>query len=152
MQVEGHPAFGRGTVRAARINELLGNGSWSWCGIATFYIVVAVLGITTLYVLHWTGVVDGISKVAGWILATLVPGGLTLLKLLLEVQNLDPINGMCPTAPCKAGQGKLFSASYTAIFSLLQGCCNYLSSVHVPTSAETKQCLFAMNCGGADFH
>lgn len=85
-QVEGHPAFGRGAVRAARIHRVLEDPTWNWCGLATFYIVIAAGGIVLLYALHWTGLISSISSWLGWVVATLVPGNLTLLKLLLQVQ------------------------------------------------------------------
>lgn len=84
-QVERHQAFGRGAVRAARINELLEDSSWNWCGLATFYVFVTLMGFIAVYVLHWTNAIPDISISVRWILATLVPGGLTLLKMLLKV-------------------------------------------------------------------
>lgn len=85
-QVEAHPAFGRGTVRAARINKLLMDPSWNWCGFANFYTGVAVLGIVVLVVLDQSNANSGFSNATRWTSATLVlPGVLTLLKLLFQV-------------------------------------------------------------------
>lgn len=74
-------------MRAARINKLLEDPSWNWCGLVTFYIVVTALGFIALLLLNWTGVVADISKSLGWAFATVVPGALTLLKLLLKVST-----------------------------------------------------------------
>ena len=87
VQVERHQAFGRGAVRAARIIKLLQDPSWNWGGLVTFYIVVAVLVVVVLYVPHGTGIVPVISGGWRWATATLVPTVLTLLKLLLQVQQ-----------------------------------------------------------------
>ncbi|CAM9719996.1 unnamed protein product, partial [Ectocarpus fasciculatus] len=53
--VEKHTAFGRGAVRAVRIKSVLEDPSWNWCGFATFYVTVALLGIVVVLVLNATG-------------------------------------------------------------------------------------------------
>lgn len=84
-QVESHPGFGRGAVRAARISKLLQDPSWTWCGFVTFFIVVAVAAILVIFLLRWTDVTAGVNKAVGWLVVVFLPAGLTILKLLLEV-------------------------------------------------------------------
>ena len=88
-QVERHPAFGRGAVRAARITKVLQDPSWNWGGLVTFFVSIAALGISVLYALHWTGVAAKASNSLNLIVGLLVPGVLTGLKLLIQVSTVS---------------------------------------------------------------
>lgn len=97
-QGEKYTAFGRGAVRAARIKTVLEDPSWNWCGLATFYSTVALLGIVVVVVLNETGAVGDTKegfKHLQWAVATLLlPGGLSLLYILVHLCNEGVIEGL----------------------------------------------------------
>lgn len=72
-------------MRAARIEKLLKDPSWNWCGLVTFFIVSAVLGIIVVLSLQWTGGTADISSGVGWVAAFGPSVVLTLLKLFFKV-------------------------------------------------------------------
>lgn len=78
-------------MRAARIKKLLKDPSWNWCDLATFYFTVLLVGTVVVLVLNATDALDGIGQVTEglqYAVATLLlPGGLTLLNILVQVCN-----------------------------------------------------------------
>ncbi|CAM9839363.1 unnamed protein product [Scytosiphon promiscuus] len=91
-KVEGHPAFGRGIVRAARIKKVLESSSWDWCGFLTLYAVVAILGAIIVAVLNSTSNTDeamgGLGQAWRWALAILgLPSTLTVLSFLFQMRH-----------------------------------------------------------------
>lgn len=85
-QVEGHEACGRGVVRAARIRTLLQSPSWNWCGLVTFFFVIAALGGIVVAVINTTDILDNFTPAVQWMVALLgLPGALTLANFLLQV-------------------------------------------------------------------
>ncbi|CAM9270543.1 unnamed protein product, partial [Pylaiella littoralis] len=84
-QVEGHAAFGRGVVRAARIMRVLRDPSWNWFGLVLFYTMFALLGLA---VVALTSTVGAIDHAVRWTAAAVVfPGGLTLLNFLHQMHS-----------------------------------------------------------------
>ncbi|CAM9290709.1 unnamed protein product [Scytosiphon promiscuus] len=91
-KVEGHPAFGRGIVRAARITKVLESSSWDWCGFLTLYAAIAILGAIVVAVLNATSNTDeamgGLGQAGRWALAILgLPSTLTVLSFLFQMRH-----------------------------------------------------------------
>lgn len=86
-QVEETDEFGHGIVRKKRIQKLLEDNSWTWCGGATRFAVIAALTLGLWFVL---AAFDVISDVADtWESATTVvlgvPGVLVVLQYIIQV-------------------------------------------------------------------
>lgn len=77
-------------MRAARIEQLLKDPGWNWCGFVTFFFLCAVLGVVVVLSLRWTGETADISNGVGWVAAFGAPMVLTLLKLFFKVL---PVHG-----------------------------------------------------------
>ena len=73
-------------MRAARIEKLLKDPRWNWCGFVTFFVIVAAVGVAVVLSLQWTGAIADISNGVGWVAAFGLPVVLTLLRLLFKVR------------------------------------------------------------------
>lgn len=90
--METHEAFGRGEVRAARVLRLLSSSDWNWCGVFTFYFVVAALGVIVVLLTSHIDIGVNIESASRWLFAILgIPGVLTVLKVLIQVCKLIQI-------------------------------------------------------------
>lgn len=89
-QVEEHPAFGRGVVRAARVTKILHDSSWDWSGLLLLYALVALVGIAAVVVLNTTDADYGFRDVKQWVLVVLgLPGVAALLAFLFQVPKAN---------------------------------------------------------------
>lgn len=88
-QVEDTEEFGRGAVREKRIEKLLDQKIWDWCGIATCFAIIAAVVLAVLLVLDAVDVMSGIAE--AWERSTAlvlgIPGVLTVLQLVSQVGN-----------------------------------------------------------------
>ncbi|CAB1116202.1 unnamed protein product [Ectocarpus sp. CCAP 1310/34] len=87
-QVENHEDFGQGVVREKRVVELLDKRIWDWCGLCVFFIVFALLGIITVFLVEYTSnaiseTIEGVVALAASVVGALV---LTIVKFLLQVR------------------------------------------------------------------
>lgn len=77
-QVEDTEEFGPGVVQEKRINKLLEESIWDWCGIATCFAIIAAVVLVVLVVLD-ADITEAWTRSAVFVLGIL--GALTVLHL-----------------------------------------------------------------------
>lgn len=89
-QIESHEAFGQGTVRKKRVEELLDKGIiWDLCGLGVFFSFIALLGLAVVVALYATDAISGINQAVAAVTATVGVAGvaaiLTFAKFVFQV-------------------------------------------------------------------